>query len=98
MLTRITIVEEKKTIQNEWLFMTFDDIFLLKRYKIQCFLKKKHQLVFKGFLYCDVSLVDACNFVLKIRVAWKEDNWDLIENLSTNVVVSGKKWCFFQYL
>ena len=30
------------------------------------------------------SLVDACNFVLKIRVAWKEDNWDLIENLLEN--------------
>ena len=63
MLTRITIVEEKNPIQNQWFLMTFDDIFLLTTSanvtKSNVFGRKNIQnaLVFKGFLYCDESMV-----------------------------------------
>ena len=63
MLTRIRIVDEKKPIQNQWILMTFDDFFLLTTSanvtKSIVFGRKhiKNALVFKWFLYCDVSMV-----------------------------------------
>ena len=63
MLTRIRIVDEKKPIQKQWILMTFDDFFLLTTSanvtKSNVFGRKniKNALVFKCFLYCDVSMV-----------------------------------------